>query len=57
VNPTGTLVHTGQGRDVEMVIVDGRIVVEGGELVLAKSASIVADAKRAAQALWTRAAA
>jgi 5-methylthioadenosine/S-adenosylhomocysteine deaminase len=55
VNPTGTLVHTAQGRDVEMVIVDGRIVVEDGELVLAKCASIVADAERAAHALWARA--
>jgi 5-methylthioadenosine/S-adenosylhomocysteine deaminase len=55
VNPVGTLVHTGQGRDVEMVIVDGRIVVEGGDLVLSKTKTIVDEARKAADALWARA--
>ena len=30
VNPLGNLVHTGQGRDVAMVLVDGEILVEDG---------------------------
>ena len=33
-NPVGTLVHTGQGRDVATVIVDGRVVVENGRATL-----------------------
>ena len=33
VNRAGTLAHTGQGRDVEMVMVEGRFVVENGDLV------------------------
>ena len=28
LNPLGTLVHAAQGRDINMVIVDGRVVVE-----------------------------
>src|SRR3954463_9720601 len=33
-NVVGTLVHTGQGRDVATVIVDGRVVVENGRATL-----------------------
>ena len=33
----GNLVHVGQGRDVETVIVDGRVVVEDGRAVLVDS--------------------
>jgi 5-methylthioadenosine/S-adenosylhomocysteine deaminase len=55
VNPVGTLVHTGQGRDVELVMVDGRVVVENGDLVLADMKSLLSDAGKAADALWARA--
>lgn len=55
VNPIGTLVHTGQGRDVELVLVDGRIVVENGRPTLVDMDAILADAQRAAAALWQRA--
>ena len=55
INPAGTLVHTGQGRDVEMVMVDGRMVVENGDLVLADMKSLLSDARKAADALWARA--
>ena len=56
VNPAGTLVHTAQGRDVEMVLVDGRVVVEGGRPVLADMDEVLAAARKAADALWRRAA-
>jgi 5-methylthioadenosine/S-adenosylhomocysteine deaminase len=55
VSPVGTLVHTGQGRDVELVMVDGRVVVENGDLVLADTKSLLSDAGKAADALWARA--
>ena len=55
VNPVGTLVHTGQGRDVELVLVDGRVVVEGGRPILVDVNSVLADAQKAADALWHRA--
>lgn len=55
INPVGNLVHVAQGRDVELVIVDGRIVVQGGEPALAGMDTIVRDAQRAADAVWRRA--
>jgi len=53
-NPVGTLVHTGQGRDVAIVIVDGRVVVEGGRATMVDEETIRLEAKAAARALWTR---
>ena len=54
-DPLGNLVHTAQGRDVEMVIVDGRIVVEDGHATLVDEDEIIADAKQVAAGLWERA--
>jgi 5-methylthioadenosine/S-adenosylhomocysteine deaminase len=54
-DPLGCLVHGASGRDVEMVLVDGRIVVEGGRSTLVDGAAIVAEAQRAASKLWARA--
>jgi 5-methylthioadenosine/S-adenosylhomocysteine deaminase len=53
-NPIGTLVHTGQGRDVATVIVDGRVVVENGRAALVDEVRIRHDGAAAAKALWTR---
>lgn len=55
VNPLGNLVHVAQGRDVQMVLVDGRIVVENGEPTLVKREAIIAAGQHAAEALWARA--
>jgi 5-methylthioadenosine/S-adenosylhomocysteine deaminase len=54
-NPIGTLVHTGQGRDVEMVLVDGRVVVESGRPTLVEVNDVLVRAQNAADALWQRA--
>ncbi|MHA3902712.1 amidohydrolase family protein [Castellaniella sp. WN] len=51
----GNVVHTGQGRDVAMVIVDGDIVVENGRALKADQDRILADAQAASEALWERA--
>ena len=56
VDPLGTLVHDGCGRDVEHVFVDGRQVLAEGQPALVDAARIRADAQRAAEALWRRAA-
>jgi len=53
-DPLGTLVHVCQGRDVEHVLVDGRLVVEGGVATAVDGERIVAEAERAARALWMR---
>lgn len=55
VNPLGNIVHVGQGRDVELVLVDGVIVVEGGTASLVDAEKIRQEAKQAAKALWARA--
>ena len=51
----GTLVHTAHGRDVAMVIVDGRIVVEDGRATQVDQDAIRRAAADAARALWRRA--
>jgi 5-methylthioadenosine/S-adenosylhomocysteine deaminase len=53
-NVVGTLVHTGQGRDVATVIIDGRVVVENGQATLVDEDRIRAEGAAAAKTLWTR---
>jgi 5-methylthioadenosine/S-adenosylhomocysteine deaminase len=53
-NPLATLVHAAQGRDVALVIVDGRIVVEDGHATQVDEAKIRRDGATAAAALWDR---
>ncbi|PMR77812.1 amidohydrolase family protein [Billgrantia endophytica] len=55
IDALGNLVHTAQGRDVELVVCNGGIVVEGGELCRADAARLLSDAQAAAEALWRRA--
>ena len=52
VNPLGNLVHTGQGRDVSMVIVDGEIVVEQGRPTKVDMEQVCAEAETACRQLW-----
>ncbi|BCH34608.1 chlorohydrolase [Mesorhizobium sp. L-8-10] len=55
IEPLGNLVHTAQGRDVDMVIVDGVVVVEDGRPLHVDQDEILRDAQRAAESLWSRA--
>lgn len=52
VNPLGNLVHTGQGRDVVMVIVDGDILVEGGRPTRVDMDEVCREGEQAARELW-----
>jgi 5-methylthioadenosine/S-adenosylhomocysteine deaminase len=52
VSPLGNLVHTGQGRDVTHVAVDGQLLIVDGEPTRVDRHQIVADAEAAARALW-----
>jgi 5-methylthioadenosine/S-adenosylhomocysteine deaminase len=54
VDALGTLVHNGTGRDVEHVIVAGRLVVENHRSVFADESEILARAEAAARAVWAR---
>src|SRR5881392_4045423 len=56
LDPLGTLVHDAGGRDAERVFVDGRQVIANSAPTLADAARIRAEAQRAAEALWARAA-
>jgi 5-methylthioadenosine/S-adenosylhomocysteine deaminase len=55
LNPIGNLVHTAQGRDVELVIIDGQIVVEKGRPTLVNAEEICHRASKAASELWEKA--
>jgi 5-methylthioadenosine/S-adenosylhomocysteine deaminase len=55
LRPLGSLVHTGQGSDVEYVVVDGDVVLADGQPTRAVAEEIVADANHAARAAWLRA--
>lgn len=52
VSPLGNLVHTGQGRDVDMVIVDGEVLVEDGRPTRVDAERICAAAETACRQLW-----
>jgi 5-methylthioadenosine/S-adenosylhomocysteine deaminase len=54
LDPLGTLVHVGQGRDVATVIVQGRVVVEDGRATLVDEEPIRRDGATAAKNLWDR---
>jgi 5-methylthioadenosine/S-adenosylhomocysteine deaminase len=47
-------VHQGQGRDVEAVMVDGRWIMRGGEILTMDEERIVADAQRIGKIAWRR---
>jgi 5-methylthioadenosine/S-adenosylhomocysteine deaminase len=52
LDPLGTLVHDGNGRDVEHVFVDGRQVVADGKPLLVDADKIRAEAQRVSERLW-----
>lgn len=54
-NALGNLVHVAQGRDVEVVAVDGELMVEDGKPTRVDAEAIRRDAALAIEALWTRA--
>jgi len=47
-------VHQGQGRDVEAVMVDGRWIMRGGEILTMDEERIVAEAQRLGKLAWRR---
>jgi 5-methylthioadenosine/S-adenosylhomocysteine deaminase len=55
VDGTGILVHSACGGDIDTVLVDGRVVLEGGQPTLVDGAEVVRAAQQAAERLWLRA--
>jgi cytosine/adenosine deaminase-related metal-dependent hydrolase len=54
LDPVQNLVYHGHSKDVETVLVDGKIVVDGGELVNADAGGLLDDAESSAQEAWGR---
>ncbi|HMS78972.1 MAG TPA: amidohydrolase family protein [Burkholderiaceae bacterium] len=52
VSLAGTLVHNAQGRDVELVAVDGELLVRDGRPTKVDAERICAEAEHAIRALW-----
>jgi cytosine/adenosine deaminase-related metal-dependent hydrolase len=54
-NPVSTVVCAATGKDVDMVVVDGRIVVQGGVVLTMDEERILAEARERAARLYQRA--
>lgn len=54
VDPIGSLVHNMVGSDVATVIVDGRVVIDGGRLQTTSGEEILTVGQRAADGVWSR---
>lgn len=54
IDPVGSLVHNMVGSDVDTVIVDGRVVIDGGRLQTARPEEILAGGQRTAESVWSR---
>lgn len=52
VNLVGSLVHNAQGRDVELVAVDGELLVQDGRPTRVDMEAVCAEAEQAARELW-----
>jgi len=53
-NPISTLVYHAHAKDVDMVMVDGEVVVESGVVLAADEDVLVSNAAQAAEAAWQR---
>ena len=54
IDGVGIVVHSGRGSNVDTVIVDGRVLIEGGRATAFDGDAIVAAAQAVAERLWTR---
>jgi len=54
-DPFGTFLHTGHGRDITHVVVDGEVIVRDGRPTRADLETICREGAAAAAALWARA--
>ena len=54
IDGVGIVVHSGRGSNVDTVIVDGRVLIEGGRAVGFDGDEIIASAQAVAERLWAR---
>jgi cytosine/adenosine deaminase-related metal-dependent hydrolase len=53
IDGSGVLVYSASGKDVDTVIIDGRIVVEAGQLATTDGPELVREAQHCAERLWS----
>jgi len=53
-DPVRTLVYHGHAKDIETVMVDGRIIVEDGRVLGVDEEAVIEEAARAGAAAWAR---
>lgn len=54
INVPGTIVHTGLASDVDTVIVDGRILMEGRKVKVLAEEEVLARAQKTTERLWEK---
>jgi cytosine/adenosine deaminase-related metal-dependent hydrolase len=54
LDPVQNLVYHAHGRDVELVVVDGNVLVDDGEITTVDRDAVIDEATRAAAAAWSR---
>jgi len=54
-DPVSTLVYAASGQDVDTVVIGGKTVVQGREVLTLDEARILAEARERAEAVWKRA--
>ena len=52
IHPIGAFVHNVLGSDIETVIIDGRVVVEAGEVLTQPVDVVLESAQRTAESVW-----
>lgn len=55
INPVSTLVYAATGGEVDMVMVDGKVVVEQGKLLTMNEREVIEQARKHASQLYSRA--
>src|SRR5262249_53601464 len=54
LDPVQNLVYHAHARDVELVMVDGNVLVDGGEITTVDRGAVIDAARLAARAAWSR---
>ncbi len=52
LNPVGTILHTGLGSDIQMVFVNGEMVVQNGKLLKVNEEELLKEAQQIAERRW-----
>jgi len=54
IDPVANLIHSGNGNDVETVIIDGQLVEHNGVIQTVDEESILVEAQKAADRIWQK---